>query len=297
MLRTLSDALRPQALLGFDLPLAPPQVDELPALIPGAEALCVRAPAGTHLLLISVAGPLSLAFEAALFDLLAEHRFPSPPPRRARGGALIAQLKGPDGPAAAACYPWPAGHALAPAQALVPQLLEVGRMLARLHQLGSAHPASVADPCDSASLAARLPAGAASEQVAELLRRSFAPLPMGALHGHPGPAQFLFIGERPSGLLPSGAAHSGPLLLDLAEAMVGWALSLEEPLPALRALVSGYQSLRRLTAPEKASLHPMLVHAAARADARVLIAGRRLATDSLTALQALREDDVRALAG
>ena len=295
MLRTLSDALRSQALLGFELPLAPREVDELPAPLPGAEALRVQAPAGHQLVLISAAGPLTLAFEAALFDLLAQSRFPAPAPRRARGGALIAQLQGPSGPAGAACYPWPPGHAIDPLAATAPQLLEVGRMLARLHQLGIDHPASVPDPCDGAMLASRLPFG--SDAVAEVLRRSLGPLPISALHGRPGPRQFLFVGIHAVAILPAGTACSGPLLLDLAEAMVGWALPLVDPWLALRAIVSGYQSLRRLTLPERASLHAVFQHAAARADARALIAGHPGEASLLAAAQGLNEREIAALAG
>lgn len=298
MLRTLADAMRSQALLGFDLPGAPPRIDELPAPLPGSEALRVEAPAGRFLIFISASGPLALAFEAALFDLLAEHRFAAPAPRRASAGGLIAQLKGPEGPAAASCYPWPPGHPLEPQLASAPQLIGIGRLLARLHQLGRDHPASIPDPCDGALLASRLPFGAQSDAVAEVLRRSHGPLPVGALHGRPGPAQFLFVGERPSALLPAGCACSGPLLLDLAEALVGWALALPQSLPALRALLAGYQSLRRLGPEERASLHAMLQHAAARADARALIAGRRAGHEAgaLAALARIGEDQIAALA-
>ena len=297
MLRTLADALRPQAFLGFDLPIAPHRVDELPAPLPGAEALDVQAPAGQQLIIISVAGPLTLAFEAALFDLLAESRFPVPAPRRARGGSLIARLQGPSGPAAAACYSWPPGHPIDPEVATAPQLLEVGRLLARLHQLGRDHPAAVPDPCDGAMLASRLPFSAGAERVYEALQASFLPLPTGALHGRPWPGQFRFIAERVSGLLPAGAACSGPLLLDLAEALAGWALSLEKPLHAARALISGYQSLRRLTAEERSALWPMLRHAAARGDARAMIAGRRTQATLLPAADALDPLELQALAG
>jgi len=297
MLRTLANTLRPQALLGFELPPTPLRVDELPSLLPGAEALRVQAPAGAQLLLISAASPLWLAFEATLFDLLAESRFPSPAPRRAHGGNLIAQLEGPSGPAAAACYAWPAGETIAPQQASTPQLLEVGRLLARLHVVGADHPAFISEPCDGDALSARLPAGAGVERISQALRRSHGPLPTGAVHGSPGPACFLFVRNRVTGLMPAGTACTAPLLLDLAEALVDWALSLAEPMPAMRAIVSGYQSLRRLEASERAELPGMFEHAAARADARAMIAGHRSSATALAAALALEAPELRALAG
>jgi Ser/Thr protein kinase RdoA (MazF antagonist) len=292
MLRTLADALRPQALLDFELPLAPPRVDELHARLPSAEELRVYAPAGPMLVLISASSPLTLAYEVALFDLLAESGFPSPAPRRSRGGALLAQLRGPSGPAAAACYGWPAGSALEPTLASTPQLLEVGRLLARLHIEGVYHPARVADPCGAEVLLSRLPSSAEGELVAEALRRPLGTLPTGAVHGRPLPEQFLFVGDHVASLVPSGTACTAQLLLDLAEALVGWALPRNEPMPALRALISGYQSLRRLNRAERDSLPTMIEHAAARSDARAMIA-RRPSRGCLAAVRELPEDELR----
>src|SRR5207302_6427524 len=140
-------SLRGQALAEFDLPAAPQRIDEFPPPCVGVEVCRVHAPAGRFLLICSD-GALAVAFEATLFDLLVEARYPAPRPRRARGGSLIALL---GGQRAASCYAWPPGEELAPAEATVPQLMDVGRLLARLHQLGETHPASVADPCDALS--------------------------------------------------------------------------------------------------------------------------------------------------
>ena len=109
-------SLRGQALQEFDLPAAPQRVDELVRTAPDADAMRVQAPAGRFLLLCGSAA-LSLAFEATLFDLLSEARYPAPRPRRARGGSLIAVL-GPQ--LAASCYPWPAGELITAADASVP---------------------------------------------------------------------------------------------------------------------------------------------------------------------------------
>src|SRR5207253_2350508 len=187
-------SLRGQALQEFDLPAAPQRIDELPSSAPETDALRVHAPAGRFLLFCG-AGALSLAFEATLFDLLAEARYPAPRPRRARRGSFIAVLGGQRG---ASCYAWPPGEELVVRDATVPQAMEVGRLLARLHQLGETHPAAVADPCDAPALLARSPSGPEREALETAIREPLPPLPSGAGHGGLSPARALFIGDRRS---------------------------------------------------------------------------------------------------
>jgi Ser/Thr protein kinase RdoA (MazF antagonist) len=289
--------LRPQALFAFELPAAPQREDELTPPLVGIEACKVSAPAGAFLLLCSE-NALGLAFEATFFDLLAESRFPVPPPRRSTAGSLVAKLKGKGGHAAAAsCYSWPPGEPLLPEEATAPQLLEVGRLFARLHQLGDAHPASVADPADGATLVAQLPASAAAETLAPVLRQGLPRLPTGALHGWLRPQRVLFIGDRCSAVLPTGRACSGPFALDLAEAAVGWVLAAARPAPALRALLSGYQALRRLLPEERDGLFAALRYAAAREGARRLAFGEPLPLAPLRAADALGEAETLAATG
>src|SRR5438445_7055694 len=168
--------LRAQALLEFELPAAPQRVEEVSAGAPGAWVYRIQAPAGGFLL-VCAEGALAVAFEATLFDLLAESRYPAPRPRRARSGAFIATVEGQAKHSGAACYPVGSGEALDPARATTPQFLEVGRLLARLHQLGEAHPASVPASLTCADLAGRLPAGAQVERLAPALRTDFSSLP------------------------------------------------------------------------------------------------------------------------
>ena len=289
-------SLRDQALLEFELPAAPQRIDEFPAPCVGCEACRVHAPAGRFLLVCSD-GALGMAFEATLFDLLAESRYPAPRPRRARGGSLIAKLARPGGAAAAACYAWPPGEELEAGAASVPQLLEIGRLLARLHQLGETHPASVSDGADGPALLARLPAGPDRDALAPVLEAGLPALPSGAVHGGLGPSRALFVGDRCSAVLPSGLACSAALVLDLAEAALGWMMGAPKPAAALRAVVSGYQSLRRLSPEEKAALYPALRFAAARAGARRVLTGRGAAADALEVVKAVGEQDVRTAAG
>src|SRR2546423_12232473 len=208
--------LRAQGLLGFGLPAAPHRVDELsgPA---GAWVYRIQAPAGGFLLVYAEAA-LAVAFEATLFDLLAESRFPAPRPRRARGGALIAKLDLGRGHAAAACYPLSSGEHIE-SRASTPQLLDAGRLLARLHQIGEAHPASVVAPLRGPDLADRLPSSPEAEQLIPALREDLSSLPLGAAHGRLGPEQTLFIGDRCAAVIPSGEAPSGAPALYLPRAV------------------------------------------------------------------------------
>ena len=286
-------SLRAQALLHFDLPAAPQRIDELPAPVHGADACRVHAPAGRFLLLCSE-NALGLAFEATLFDLLAEARYPAPRPRRAKGGSFIGKLGQPG--TAASCYAWPSGEELSPAEVTVPQLLEVGRLLARLHQLGETHPASVVDSWDRESLIA-LPDGPERDALAPVLEAGLPPLPSGAIHGGLRPQRALFIGDRCSSVLPSGVACTAPLVLDLADAAVGWALPAPRPEAALRALVSGYQGLRRLLPEEAEALYAALRYAAARDGARRAGLQRPMPLAALQAAESIGESEARAAAG
>jgi Ser/Thr protein kinase RdoA (MazF antagonist) len=283
-------SLRAEALQEFELPAAPETIEVLPQVAPEAEACKVHAPAGRFLLVCSN-GALSLAFEATLFDLLAESRYPAPRPRRARGGSFIAILTG---RSAATCYSLPAGQELAPAGASTPQLMELGRLLARLHQLGETHPASVSNPCDVAALLDQLAPGPERDRLAPLVLAGVPRLPVGAVHGGLRPERALFIGERCSAVLPSGLACSGPLLLDLAETAVAWMTASQAPLPALRAILSGYQALRPLAQEEKEALYVTLRFAAALEGARRLALRGEHALSALDCVERVGESEVAA---
>jgi Ser/Thr protein kinase RdoA (MazF antagonist) len=287
---------RAQALLEFDLPAAPQRVDELPSPTAGASLCRVQTPAGSFLLVCSDAA-LGTAFETTFFDLLSESRYPAPRPRRAKSGALIAMMKDDGHSAAAACYGWPPGEPVDPARAAAPQLLEVGRLLARLHQIGEAHPASVVEPLSCRQLAAQLPDTREAAELREALSLDLATLPAGAAHGHLGPGQALFLGARCSAVLPSGAAHSGALVLDLARCAAAWATSAREPLAALRAVASGYQALRRLGREEREALPRALRSAAAREGAIRILRAQPDALEPLHIVERLGEREVRDAAG
>jgi Ser/Thr protein kinase RdoA (MazF antagonist) len=286
-------SLRTQALQEFDLPAAPQRIDDFLPVAPELDCCRVHAPAGRFLLLCGSA-TLSLAFEATLFDLLAESRYPAPRPRRARRGSFIAPLAS---HRAAACYGWPAGEQIEAATASIPQLMEVGRLLARLHQLGETHPAAVADPCDARALLGRAANGPERDALEAAVDAPIQPLPSGAGHGGLTPRCALFIGDRCSAVLPSGLAGSGPLALDLAETAVGWLEQAQRPAAALRAIASGYQALRRLSPDERDSFLPVLRFAAAREGARRLATGRPSALAPLQVIDEIGHAEVRSAAG
>jgi Ser/Thr protein kinase RdoA (MazF antagonist) len=290
-----SPSLRARALLEFGLPAAPERIDQVPSPVVTTTAWRVQTPAGGFLILCA-ATPLALAFEATLFDLLHEARFPVPAPRRARGDGFIAILARDGTTAAASCYAWPPGETLDPAIAGTPQLLEVGRLLGRLHRLGEAHPASVPDPMPCSKIAAQLTNGDERLRSA-LLELDSVALPSGTAHGHLGPDQALFLGDRCSAVVPSGAAHSGPFVLDLARAIAAWSLPSREPLAAIRAVASGYQAERRLLSEERESFGSALRCAAAQEGARRLSAGSGDFLAPLHAVESLDAAEIRAVTG
>ncbi|TMA20027.1 MAG: hypothetical protein E6J62_08070 [Deltaproteobacteria bacterium] len=290
-----SASLRARALLEFGLPASPERIEELVAPVPTTSAYRVYTPEGRFLLLCAAA-PLALAFEATFFDLLVEARFPVPGPRRARAGGLIAVLANDGGPAGASCYAWPPGEMLDPATARTPQLFEVGRLLGRLHRLGEAHPASVPEPVPCSKIAAQLEEEDSPLREA-LLELELSALPSGAAHGNLGPGQALYLGDRCSAVLPSGAAHSGPLVLDLARAAEAWSLGAPEPIAAIRAVVSGYQGERRLLSEERESFGGALRCAAAQEGVRRLSQGRKESLAPLHALEMLDAEEIQAATG
>lgn len=252
-----------EALPEFELPAAQHTVEDLPSPAPGVVgAVCLSGPSGRFLLFSSKA-PLVTAYEATLFDLLAEARYPAPRPKRSRGDSLLARVSG---GAVVSCYPRPPGEPLQGAS--LPQLFEVGRLLARLHQLGETHPAKVSGCTDALALLANVPQGPLREFLAETLNEPLAPLPSGALHGGFGPSRALFMGERCSAVLPSGAACFGAFLLDVADSAVQFLAGAPQPLAIIHTVVAGYQRSRKLLPEEVGALPQTLRVAAAREGAR-----------------------------
>jgi Ser/Thr protein kinase RdoA (MazF antagonist) len=86
-------------------------------------------------------------------------------------------------------------------------------------------------------------------------------------------------------------------VLDLAEAAVGWMLAAPKPASALRALISGYQALRRLVPEELQAVYAALRFAAAREGARRASLGRPGPLAALQEVEALGEVEIRAAAG
>ena len=291
-------SLRSEALLVFGLPAAPQRIDELCSPALSAQICRVHVAASRFLLLCSESA-LAVAFEATLFDLLAEARYPAPRPRRTQQGSMIARLSCPSGAtAAAACYPWPPGETLERETISAAQLLDVGRLLARLHQLGETHPATVADPCEARAVLARMPAGAPEHAaLAGVLEDPLPALPSGAVHGGLGITRALFSGDRCSAVLPSGAACSAALVLDVAESALEWMMACADPIPALRAIVSGYQALRPLAPEEREALFTALRFAAARAGVRLAVAGDPRPLAPLRTIDELGAAEVQSAAG
>ena len=163
--------------------------------------------------------------------------------------------------------------------------------------MGETHPASVADPCDASALLLRANGGEDREALAPIVQASLPRLPTGATHGGITPERALFLGDRCSGVLPSGAAGTKALVLDLAETALGWMACANCPSAALRAVTSGYQALRRLLPEEKEALYAALRFAAAREGVRRLLTGRSGPLEGVRAVDGLGAAEARAAAG
>jgi len=180
---------------------------------------------------VAVSGPCSQARAARLVHRRA---------RRPAGGVLLS-LGAREEPDAAL--------------ATIPQLMEVGRLLARLHQLAR----RIRRRYRTLAIQSRsspLPGRGRARHAVRVVETPLPPLPSGAGHGGLTPRRALFLGDRCSAILPSGLAGSGALVLDLAEAALGWMSGSPRPSAALRALTSGYQALRRLFAEERTRCSP-----------------------------------------
>lgn len=204
--------------------------------------------------------------ELALVQALARHGVPTPAPLERLGGGHVASHRGrPVG-----VYPWIDGEILCQARVGKSAVYQLGAALARVHAASTALAAAVPEGrFDSASLLRRLDTIEATSDefradaraIRARLERYVAQvteLPRGLIHGdlfrdnalvEPGDAP-----ERIVALLDFESACRGPYVYDLMVTLLAWCYG-DTLDPALaRALVAGYESVRPLSAAERASL-------------------------------------------
>lgn len=221
---------------------------------------------------------VDVAWESRLVTALAERGVVTPPPLVARDGRPYAPLPGAP-PKWVSVFSWHGGHHLA-ADAVTPAHAETfGAQLAELHRAGLELPASwrrgsiydhdhlvtrferiarVADP-ELADAKRILAEELAYARDAVPIRRAAT---HGIIHGDLFRDNVLWDGDRIAAILDFEQASGGSLAYDLAVCINDWCWT-GEPRPDLaRALLAGYQRVRRLTDSDRDAL-PLEIRAAA----------------------------------
>ena len=208
-----------------------------------------------------------LPYFIALMEHLANSSLPVPRPIRDRAGAALQTVEG----KAACLIQFLPGVSVSHPTAQ--QAHAAGEALARLHLAGSTFTATRPNAlglawwqATAADLAPRLDeisdglAARVSQCLAALCTNWPASLPKGTIHADLFPDNVLMLGDRVSGLIDFYFACTDLLAYDLAVLHAAWAFNADgsAPLPAHEAaLFAGYESVRPLSAAERAAL-PLL---------------------------------------
>ena len=215
--------------------------------------------------------PADLPFFLGLMQHLADRGLSCPLPVARRDGALLGRLA--SRPAALISFlegMWlrkPAAH----------HCRQVGEALARMHLAGQGFAISRRNALSvsgwrplwdkSEARADEVEAGLKNEIAAELdMLESRWPkdLPTGVIHADLFPDNVFFLGDRLSGLIDFYFACNDYLAYDLSVCLNAWCFEKDFSfnLTKGRALLSGYESVRPLSAAERASF-PLLAHGSA----------------------------------
>lgn len=214
--------------------------------------------------------------EASLLLHLAAAGVPTPAPVTARDGATVRQLAGKP----AALFPWVTGDMLCLPSVTVAAAHDVGAALARMHLAGPA-PAPAAPlgggrfgadelvaRCDrvakSTDAEARVQSEPLRDAIIRIDRRRRVDLPTGLVHGDLFRDNVLWHEGRIAALLDFESAHKGPLVYDIAVAILSWAFRAAFDFDMARAIVAGYRGVRELEPNELDGLYAETVFGALR---------------------------------
>jgi homoserine kinase type II len=215
--------------------------------------------------------PADLPFFIGLMEHLAAKNLSCPLPVKTRDGLALGELA--DRPAAIVTFLDGVSTRKPQAQ----HCFETGKALAQLHLAGAGFALSRRNGlaldnwpdlfAASRSRAEEVSPGLAGEIAQELdaLRRQWpCDLPQGIIHADLFPDNVFFIGEQLSGVIDFYFACNDALAYDLAIALNAWCFEPDGAFNATkgRALLQGYESLRKLDAEEKGAL-PILARGAA----------------------------------
>ena len=212
-----------------------------------------------------------LPFFLALMDHLAERGLPSPQPVHNRSGAALGRLAG--RPAAIVTFL----EGISVRRPTARHCHAAGAALAQLHEAGRDFP--MARP-NALSLSGWLPLFAAAEREADRIAPGLAAragqelsflsdawpsgLPEGVIHADLFTDNVLFLDETVSGLIDFYFACTDALAYDLAICLNAWCFEPDGSfnLTKGRAMIAGYEKVRRLDPPEVEAL-PILCRGAA----------------------------------
>ncbi|MDX2234053.1 MAG: homoserine kinase [Hyphomonadaceae bacterium] len=212
-----------------------------------------------------------LPFFMAVMERLAQKGFPAPQPMPTKGGALLGEVRG----KACAIVTFLTG--VSPRRPNVAQCRAIGVKIAEMHRAleGFAMTRANALSVDAwgAILRPRLAlADSLSPGLAALIETDLAALeatwptglPRGIIHEDLFPDNSLFLGDEARGVIDFYFACEDMLALDVAVALNAWAFEPDRSfnLTKGQALIAGYESVRPLSAAERAAL-PTLARGAA----------------------------------
>ncbi len=202
-----------------------------------------------------------LPYFLGLLDHLAAKACPVPRTIHDRAGASYRMEQG----KAAALIEFLPG--ISPTRPTAAQARSVGEVLARLHEAARDFPLSRANAMDFAASAAILD-GCGAERLATIhpdLPAMLAPahaaaaldlsaLPQSQTHTDLFPDNVLMLGDAVTGLIDFYFACTGPMVLDLAVTHAAWCFDKDNRFSRdlSRALIGGYESIRRLEPAERA---------------------------------------------
>ncbi|GEN99186.1 homoserine kinase [Novosphingobium sediminis] len=217
-----------------------------------------------------------LPYFLSLLDHLAAKGCPVPRTIHDREGKLFVSNYGPNGDKALALIEYLPGVSVSTPTA--GQARAVGAELARLHLAAADFPASrangmgvaewqrLAAACGAEGLARINPelAGIVASELPRLAANWPADLPSGVIHADLFPDNVLMLGDTVTGLIDFYFACNDIIAYDLAVTHVAWCFDRHDAFQpdVSAALIEGYESVRALSAKERAAL-PLLGQGAA----------------------------------
>jgi homoserine kinase type II len=212
-----------------------------------------------------------LPFFLNLMDHLAGRGVSCPTPLKTRAGDSLRRLKG--RPAAMVTFL----EGLWPRRIAVAHCLQLGEALARLHEAGADFAMTRANALSVAGWGGLLEAtraqadqvkpglaAALDTEYLELAALWPSGLPTGVIHADLFPDNVFFLGDRLSGLIDFYFACTDALSYDLAVCLNAWCFEADRSLNVTkaRALLQGYESVRKLSPAERVAL-PLLARGSA----------------------------------